>query len=860
MRFYQVLLRLYPASFRGEFGGQMCEIFAMRRRDTSGLPAIAALWFETLAEVLLNAAAVHGDILRQDLRYTARTLARAPGFACTAILVVALGVGANTATFTLTDFVLIRPLPFPESGRLVKLWEREPGYTQMELSPANYRDWKRMSTSFEAMGAFHPISVNLVGQGDPERLEGETVTSDLFPLLGIQPLIGRLFTAADNREGAPGTVLLSYRLWQAAFGADSGVTGRKVILDGQPYTVIGIMPRDFHFPNRDAELWTAKQFQEQEFEDRNDNYLQVVARLKPAVSLAQARAELSVVTSQLERQYPKENEHIGATVNRLRDEFSQQSRLLLVALCGAAICVLLIACANLASLLLARGLARQKELAVRAAIGAGRERLVRQMVTESLVLAVSGGFAGVLVAVVSIPLLARLVPNTLPIAQAPDLDLRVFLFAGALTVLTGIAFGIVPALRAGNADLSGLREGARAGGGRRERLRSALVIAEVAASVVLLVSAGLLMRALWRIQAIDPGFRGDGVLTLRTALPMPKYEATARRTEFYQRVLSEVRSLPGVSSAAYISFLPMAMRGGIWPVSIEGQVVQRTESHTASMRFITPEFFSTLGIPLHLGRDVSESDTVTSPFAAVVSQSFVRRYWPDRNPLGRHFQLAFHDRMVVGVAGDIRVRGLERTSEPQVYLPYRQVPDGYFSFYAPKDLVIRSAAAPAMLVSAVREIIHDADREQPISDVRTMGEIVEEETASRSLQLRVLGAFAAIAILLAGIGIHGLLSFAVSQRAQEIGVRIALGARPGDILAMVLRQSVLLAASGVALGVALAYAAGRGMEALLAGVKPGDAAALWAAVGLCVVMTLAGSLLPALRAVRVDPISVIRSE
>ncbi len=864
MRVYDLLLRLYPASFRAEYGEEMRAIWARRRRDASGPLAAAVLWIATACEVLINAAAVHWDILRQDLRYTARTLARSPGFALTAMLVLALGVGANTAAFSVTDFVLIRPLPFPEPERLVRLWEKVPGYSQMELSPANYVDWKHMSKSFDAMGAYWESSVNLVGQGDPERLEGATVTADLLPLLGVQPAMGRLFTAAEDREGAPGTLLLSYQLWQAVFGGDAGVIGRRVNLDNEPFVVIGVMPRDFHFPSRDAELWMPTRFHEHDddFRDRNNNYLNVVARLKPGVSLDRARAEMGVVAGLLETQYP-ENKQTTASVYLLRDDMPQQSRLLLLALSGAAICVLLIACANLANLLLARGLARQRELAVRAAMGAGRERLVRQLVTESLVLALAGGALGVLVAAAAVPLLARLVPASLPIAQSPSIDLRVLIFAGLVSGLTGIGFGVLPALRAcRHSDFSALREGTRAGGGHKERLRSLLVVAEVTASVVLLVAAGLLVRALWRIEATDPGFRTGGVLTLRTALPLPKYNETARRAGFYTQVLSGVRALPGVSSAAYISFLPMVMRGGIWPVIVDGKSVetQRSGAHTASLRYVTPGFFATMGIPLHRGRDVGESDSMDAPFAAVVSESFVRRYWPDQDPLGRHFTMAFHDRMVVGVVGDIRVRGLERNSEPQVYLPYRQVPDGWLAFYPPKDLVIRSATGPGTLLPAVRRIIRGADAEQPVSDVRTMADIVEEQTASRSAQVRVLGAFAAIAFLLAGVGIHGLLSFAVSRRTQEIGVRIALGAQPGEIVKMIVRQGAVLAGAGIVPGVVLAYAAGRAMEGLLAGVQPGDALTFASAIGLCVLMTVLGSLVPALRAVRIDPITAIRSE
>jgi putative ABC transport system permease protein len=863
MRIYRALLHLYPASFRAEYGDEMCAILARRRRDASGPWSVTALWVAAFFEILLNAAAVHWDVLRQDLRYTARTLARTPGFALTAILVVALGVGANTAAFSVTDFVLIRPLPFAEPERLVKLWERLPGYPQMELSPANYRDWKRMSTSFDAMGAFYELPANLVGQAEPERLDRAAVSASLFPLLGGQPVLGRLFTAADDRAGAAGTLLLSYSLWQAEFGGDAGALGRRVTLDNEPFVVIGVMPRDFHFPSREIELWTPVRFQEQAFEDRADNYLEVVARLGRGVSLSQARAELGVVAAQLERQYPKENEHTGADVIRLRDEVSEQSRLLLVALSGAAICVLLIACANLANLLLARALVRQKELAVRTAMGAGRERLVRQLVTESLVLAALGGVLGVLMALAAVPLLARLVPSTLPIAQTPSVDFRVMLFAGLLTGVTGIGFGVLPALRAcRQADLSGMREGPRAGGGRKERLRSALVIAEVMASVVLLVSAGLLMRALWRLQATDPGFRANGVLTLRTALPMPKYAKTGRREQFYTQVLSGVRALPGVSSAAYISFLPMAMGGGIFPVEIDGEPESqvRSASHTASIRYVTPGFFAALGIPLHRGRDVSESDSLDGPFVAVVSESLAHRYWPDQDPLGRHFQFALHDRLVAGVVGDIRVRGLERTSEPQVYLPYKQVADGWFTFYSPQDLVIRSSAGPEALLPAIGRIIRGADSEQPVSDVRTMDDIVERETASRTAQVRVLGAFAAIAFLLAGVGIHGLLAFAVSRRRQEIGVRVALGAQPGDIVRMILRQGVLLAFAGVLPGIVLAYLAGRAMQALLAGVQPGDAITFLAAVALCLLMTMLGSLAPTLRAVRVDPITAMRVE
>jgi predicted permease len=858
---FNALLRLYPASFRQEYGAEMRADFQQRSKNSSGMSGRLALWISLVFDTLFNATAVHWDILRQDLRYTWRSLRRSPGFALMGVLVIALGIGATTAAFSVTDYVLLRPLPYRNPDRLVKLWENLPNYSRIELSPANFRDWKRASHSFEAMGSFHEDSTNLVGQGNPERLEGTATDSELLPMLGVQPLLGRLFAPEDDRAGAAGTVILSHSLWQNIFGGDQRVVGRKVIFNDEPYTVIGVMPAAFKFPNRETEYWVPTRYTNDDYGDRNNNYLQALGRLKPGVSVEQARADLAVVSAQLERQYPKENEKTGANVLRLRDELSQQSRMLLLALCGAALCVLLITCANLANLLLARALARQKELAVRAALGAGRERMIRQMLTESLTLAALGGAFGILIAIAATPLLSMLVPNRLPTAEMPVIDLRMLLVAVALTTITGLLFGIVPALRvSGKADLAGLREGARSGGLRKERLRSALVVGEVAASVILLVSAGLLLRALWNVQGRDPGFRSNGVLTMRTALPVPKYDPTLKRNQFYDRVLSEVRQLPGVKSEAYISFLPMVMRGGIWPVSVNGEVNIQRSLNTASLRYVTPGFFQALDIPLHLGRDVSEADTADKPFVAVVSESFAKRYWPNENAIGHHFQFAFADRTIIGVVGDIRVRGLEEKSEPQVYLSSKQVPDGSISYYTPKDMVIRASGDVTALVPAVREIVHRADPEQPISNVRTMSEIVEDETASRSVQVRVLGTFAGLAFVLAAVGIYGLLSFTVSQRDREIGVRMALGAQGHDIFRMVLKQGVRLTLVGIVPGILLAYFAGRTMQALLAGVTPRDPMTFGTATAVCAVMALIGAFFPALRAMRVDPVKVMRAE
>jgi putative ABC transport system permease protein len=865
MRLYDLLLHLYPRSFRHEYGDEMRAVFARSRREATGVGGALALWIGVAAEMVMNAALVHWDVLRQDLAYSVRVLSRAPGFAITAVVIVALGIGATTAAFSVTDFVLIRPLPFPRADRLVRLWEQTPAY-RLELSAANYRDWTAENTVFAGTGIYHLSSVNLVGTAEPIRASAAALTADLLPTLGVQPVIGRLFVTGEDREGAPGTVLLSYRLWQTQFGGDAGVIGREVLIDSEKFTVIGVMPREFRFPFSEMQLWTTMRNGEQNDQSRTNNWLYGVARLRDGVTIEQARAEMVLRAARSRQQYPKENANVSAIVSPFGDDVSSQARLLVIALCGAAVCVLLIACANLANLLLARALGRRRELAVRTAIGAGRERMVRQLMTESLMLAALGGALGVAIAHAAVPLLNQLVPATLPTASPPAIDIRVLLFSIALSALTGIAFGLAPVLRVGtDSDLRGLRDGAAATGGRRERVRSVLVITEVVASVVLLVSAGLLMRALWTIQGRDPGFRSEGVLTLSTNLLAPAYGKVVTREVFYTRVLGEVRAIPGVVNAAFVSYLPMGkMRGGIWPVSFNGREVNRADNQNAFLRYVTPGYFATLGIPLKAGRDIDDGDTAgRKPYAAVVSESFIRRYLPGETPasaLGRAFSFAVADRVIVGVAGDVRMRGLERDSEPQVYLSYRQVPDNAIIGYVPRGLVVRAAGDPAALTPSIRAIVHRADPALPVSDVNTLNDIVESDTGSRTAQLRVIVAFAVIAFVLAGIGIHGLLSFAVSQRTQEIGVRMALGARSGDIVTMVLGRIGLLAGAGVILGVALAYAAGRSMQALLAGVAPADVPTLGAAVALSVVMTLAGSIVPTLRALHVDPMTAMRTE
>jgi predicted permease len=857
---YRVLLRAYPASFRAEYGEEMAAVFRDRLHDAGGPFGRLLLWPGAVGETLMTALAIHWDILRQDLRYTVRALSRARGFALTAIAIVALGVGANTAAFSLTDFVLFRPLPFRDPERLVMIWQQSPGYTRMELSPPNIRDWKAAAASFASLGTYKNYAASMLGVGEPQRIIGAMVSGDLFPTLGVTPALGRAVIAGDGKGTAESAVILSDRLWRAAFGADPGVLGRKVILDERAYDVIGVMPRGFSFPSRETEVWVPIEFGPEDYESRTNNEVYAVGRLKPGVTVASARAEMQVLAAQSAVRYPEDNANTTATVTSLRDDLSRQSRAMVLALSGAAFCVLLIVCGNLANLLLARALGRRQELAVRAAMGAGRERLIRQLATESVVLAAIGAALGVLLAAALVPLLWQLVPSQLPTDAIPGIDVRVLVFAAVLTLLTTIAFGLAPVMRLGaHADASGLREGARATGGGRERLRGALVIGEVVASVVLLVCTGLLVRALWTIQGRDPGFRTEGVLTLRTEIP-DKYVVTARRADMYNQMLGKIRALPGVTGAAYISGLPMVWGGGIWPVGINGAERERRSTNSASMRFTTPGFLQAMRIPLVRGRDVSDNDTQTSQYVAVVSESLIRRYWPGQDGLGKTFEFAGRTRTVVGVTADVRVRGLERDSEPQVYLPARQQPDGALWGYTPRHLVIHTAGDVAQLGPAVRDIVRSVDRDLPISDMRPMSEIVELQTASRTVQIRVLAGFTLIAFLLAAIGIHGLLSFSVTQRTPEIGVRIALGAQRADILRMVMRRGMALVAVGLLPGLLIAYLAGRSLQALLVGVTPADPATYAAAVAVTATMAFAGTLLPALRALRIDPLRAIRAE
>ena len=871
MRFYRALLHLFPRSFRAEYGAEMEKDFARAWAEAGGAARTKVL-IGAAGDVLGNAVRVHLDILKQDVRYSVRSLRRSPGFTVTAIVVAALGIGATTATFSIADHVLLRPLPFRDADRLVKLTENHTssGFPVIEPSPANYKDWRRMATSFESIEGYGGSGATLVSNGEPERIFGAIMAPGAFQLLGRQAAIGRTLIESDA-TATPSAVVISDRLWRTKFAGDPNVLGSTLTLDSATLVIVGVMPSDFYFPAPTTDYWRVTTFNGTADENRGNNYINVMARLKPGVTLAQAQAEMKSVAEQIAKQFPREQTGKSVNVLAWRDEIGTQSRMMLWALVGAALCVLLIACTNLANLLMSRALARRAEFAVRAAIGASLDRLVRQMITDSLLLAAAGGALGVMLAVVAAPLVVRLVPFGLPISEVPPLDARMLAGAGILTLVTGLAFGVLPALRISRtADVTALKEGARGGTSRgTELMRSALVVAEIVASVVLLVSAGLLIEALWKVQSADPGFRSENVLTLKTMLPRPKYAPAASRQQFYRQIIAETRALPGVDRAAYVSFTPFTMRGGMWEVLTTkpdptnlGGFEAPPDVKRAALRFVTPDYFATIGIPIRQGRDISDTDALDTIPVAVVSESFGREHFPGQDLIGRQFGFAGAVRTIVGVVGDIRFRGLERTnSEPQVYLAAFQQPNSSIaSFYAPQDLIVRTSVPPSTLMPAVRGIIRKADPQLPITNMRTLEEVVSLETAPRVVQLRVLGGFAVIALGLAAIGIHGLLAFSVSSRVREIGVRIALGARASDIMWMVVGRSTTLAVVGITLGGVLAYAAGRSLQALLFGVSPANATVFTAAIVVSLLMTIAGSILPAWRAIRVDPMTATRAD
>jgi len=808
----------------------------------------------------------------QDLRFAIRTLRKAPGFTAVAVLTLALGIGANAAIFSVVNAVLLRPLAYKDPGQLVTILMN--GYGP--VSVANYIDWREQSQSFEVMGAADYWSPNLTGVDSPEHIRGLKVTQNLFPMLGIQPLLGRLFVEGEDQSGSEHEVILSYRFWQRRFSGDGAVLGKTILLDGNAYVVVGVMPEGFQFAPfwaTHAELWVPNAFGER-VHNRGGNSLRIFARLRPGVALKQARSEMATINAHLELQYPGTNRDV--VVTPLKEKVVGEIETPLLLLLGAVGFVLLITCANVAHMLMARAAVRQKEIAVRAALGAGRLRVIRQFLTESILLGLFGGAVGLLLNILGSRALIALSPPDIPRLETVTVDGRVGVFLFAVTLLTSVGFGLVPALQSRTVNLNeNLKEGGRSGseGIRRNGLRSFLVASEIGLALVLLIGAGLMIRSFFSLQRVDPGFNPRQVLSMVVSVAGSKEADPGRRRIFYEQLLERVRSLWGVQAAGGINHLPLGGDLWGWPFVIESRPTPRPgESPSAVYRMVTPGYFQTMQLPLVQGRDIATSDNVTAPGVVIINEQAVREYWPATNPIGQRISFDSDKSnptwlTVIGVAKDAKQDDWTAKPGPEVYLAAFQNHDflgdsgsEVVSHVSYITLVVRAAENPAGLTSAVRETVWAFDRNLPISEVVTMDEVVAAANARPRFEMLLLSVFAAVALVLATVGIYGVMSYSVSRRSHEIGVRMSLGARGRDVLLMVVRQGMLLALSGSLAGLIAALLLSRLMAKLLYGVKPTDPLTFaGVAVALGVVALLA-CYIPARRATRVNPVVALRYE
>jgi len=805
--------------------------------------------------------------LWQDLRYGLRMLAKNPGFAAVAVIALALGIGANSAIFSVVNTVLLRPLPYKNPERLVMVWEEnsKQGFPRDTPSPANFIDWRDQNHVFESMAAIVEASFNLTGAGDPERIDGHGVSAGLFSLLGVEPQLGRAFRSEEDKPGGSHVVIISYGLWQRRFGSDPGIIGNPINLNGKSFIVVGVMPRTFQFPTRKDQLWVPLAFDAKEAGQRGSHYLEVIARIKPGVTLQQAQAEMTTIATRLQQQYPETNTSIGAVVTPLHEQVVGDIKPALLVLLGAVAFVLLIACANVANLLLARAAVRQKEIALRLALGAGRARLIRQFLTESVLLAALGGGIGLLLAVVGLSVLKRFIPPNISQAQAITIDAKVLIFTVLVSILTGLIFGLAPATQAANFNLNDtLKESGRdsAAGSRGNRIRGLLVISEVAVSFILLIGAGLLINSFLHLRNVDPGFRAERALTMKIVLPEPRYADKEQRGVFYRELIRRVETLPGVSSAAVATNLPLTESGNSVGVSIEGHADPAPDRVPIVItRIISPRYFETMGIPLLKGRAFTEEDKSESesPSVIVVSETTARSFWPGEDALGKHIKVGSPSNndnkwlTVIGVVKDVRQFELVVEPKPQMYLPFTQA-----NFFEPRALVVKTNLEPLGLAATVRKTVWEIDKDQPVSDIASMEHIVSESVARQRFSMLLLGIFAGLALVLAAVGIYGVMSYSVAQRTHEIGIRMALGAQKKDVLKLTIGQGLKLVLIGVAIGLGAAFILTRVIASLLFGVSATDPITFVAISLVLIGVAMLASLIPALRAMKVDPMFALR--
>ncbi len=798
--------------------------------------------------------------LLHDLRYALRTMARNPGFTAVSILALALGIGANSAVFTVVNSVLLEPLRFRDPDQLIVVRERnlKAGFPQFSLSPGNYLDYRDHNHTFSGMAAFGGTGLNMSGGSQPERLRGARVTNNFFSVLGRAPFLGRTFTGQEAQPGSNHVVILSYGLWQRRFGGRD-VLGQTLKLNDELYTVIGVMSADFQFPAR-VEIWTPLAMNLQNWQQRGGHYLGGIGRLKAGSSIAAAQADLNTIAARAEKQFPQSNSGWDTTLQSLQEAVVGRIRPAMLTLTAAVGFVLLIACVNLANLLLSRSATRRREIGIRSSMGAGRGRLIRQFLTESVLLAAIGAAAGLALAWAGTRLLVNLSPNILPRATEITLNGRALAFTAGIAVLTGILFGLAPAIHMAKTDLmAALREGSRGNaiGFRRNRLRSVLVMGEVALALVLLSGAGLLMRSFYRLQSIEPGFDPHGMLTFRTNLPAAKYKGDEPQAAFYRRALERIRALPGVEAAGAAQIFPLA--GDDYILSFE-QIgkppVPVGNEPSAAYYSATPGYFASLRIPIKAGRDFSEHDDAAAPFVAIISESMARQFYAGENPLGQRIQMGNGSKPaeIVGIVGDVRDQQLDSMGRPAVYEPAAQVPFGAMYFG------VRTAVDPASLISGVRAVIRGLDPELPLDAVGTVDALVSSSLSQRRFAMLLMAIFAGLALVLAMVGIYGVISYSVTQATQEIGIRMALGARSGDVLRIVFGYAGVLMAAGLALGIVAALATGRLLASQLFEVKPTDPMTYAAVASALLATGMLACTIPALRAMRVDPLVALRNE
>jgi len=802
--------------------------------------------------------------LYQDIRYGFRMLVRNPGFASIAIFILALGIGANSAIFSIVNGVLLRPLPFHESDRLVTVYETyfEQGLMHVPVAPPNYLDWEAQNHVFEDMAAVGFNDYNFSGSGQPERVQGLRVSSSLFSLLRTQPILGRIFTPEEDQYGQHQVVILSHGFWKRRFGADPAIIGKAVSLDDSSYTVVGIMSPHFQFLSPHVDLWVPIAFNPSfELANRGQHSFEVVGRLKPGIVIEDAQAEFGAIAKRLELQFPDSNKGWGIELQPLQERGISNVRPMLLILLGAVGFVLLIVCANVANLLLARANTRQKEFAIRVALGASQLRTIRQLLTESLALAMCGGCLGLLIAYCGIDALISLSPENLPRVEQVQIDKAVLAFVLSVSALTGIIFGLAPALQVSRFDLNEfLKEGRHGstGGGSCGRLRSLLVVSQVGLSLLLLISAGLMVRSFLRLHQVDPGFRSKRLLTMDLSLPQVKYPETQQRVNFIQGLLQKIENLPGVQSTSAVRGLPLSGQNSIVNLSVVGRhPLPPWQFIGARYCQVGINYFTTMRIPLIRGRFFTEHDRDKAQPVVIISETMARQFFSNEEPIGQRINIGDggpNPCEIVGVVGDVKHTGLDTEGEAQMYLPIYQRCWPYLS------LVVGTVGDPRSLVNAVRKKVWALDKGQPVHNIRTMEELMSDSVAQRRFSMLLLTLFSGLAVVLAVVGLYGVLSYLVSQRTHEIGIRMALGARRNDVLKLVLKKGLMLIVVGLAIGVAGALALTRVIANQLYGVSPTDPATFMGVSLFLTVVALLACYIPARRATKVDPMTALRYE